>query len=40
LSDREPPRRAARDVYVYFDNDHRSYAPANALELSERLGLA
>jgi uncharacterized protein YecE (DUF72 family) len=39
LSDREPPRRMARDVYVYFDNDHHAYAPANALELTERLGL-
>ncbi len=33
-----PPRRKARDVYVYFDNDHRAYAPTNARELMERLG--
>jgi uncharacterized protein YecE (DUF72 family) len=39
LSDRKPPRRAARDVYVYFDNDHHAYAPANAIELGEALGL-
>jgi hypothetical protein len=26
-------------VYVYFDNDHNAYAPRNALELIERLGL-
>jgi uncharacterized protein YecE (DUF72 family) len=24
---------------VYFDNDHLAHAPANALELSEALGL-
>ena len=40
LTDRPPPRRARRDVYVYFDNDHHAHAPANALELSERLGIA
>jgi uncharacterized protein YecE (DUF72 family) len=38
LSDRDPPRRTARDVYVYFDNDHHAYAPANAVELGEALG--
>ncbi|HYO45821.1 MAG TPA: DUF72 domain-containing protein [Gemmatimonadota bacterium] len=37
ISGRVPPRRTSRDVCVYFDNDHRGYAPANALELTERL---
>ena len=37
LTDRSPPRGARRDVYVYFDNDYHAYAPANALELAERL---
>lgn len=32
-----PPRRKARDVYVYFDNDHDAHAPLNAGELIERL---
>jgi uncharacterized protein YecE (DUF72 family) len=26
-------------VYVYFNNDDRGYAVANALELCERLGI-
>jgi uncharacterized protein YecE (DUF72 family) len=39
LSDRDPPPRSSRDVYVYFDNDHHAHAPLNALELTERLRL-
>jgi len=30
-------RRARRDVYVYFDNDHRAYAPHDAIALRERV---
>jgi uncharacterized protein YecE (DUF72 family) len=37
LTGRPAPQRTRRDVYVYFDNDHHAHAPANALELSERL---
>jgi uncharacterized protein YecE (DUF72 family) len=29
--------RPARDVYVYFDNDHRAYAPHDAMALRERV---
>ena len=29
--------RPARDVYVYFDNDHRAYAPHDAIALRERV---
>ena len=32
-----PPPRKARDVYVYFDNDHDAHAPMNAGELIEQL---
>jgi uncharacterized protein YecE (DUF72 family) len=32
------PDRGGRDVYVYFDNDARAYAPRDALALVERLG--
>lgn len=39
LTDRPPPGRAPRDVYVYLDNDHRARAPANARALMERLGV-
>jgi uncharacterized protein YecE (DUF72 family) len=42
-----PPRRHApteklqreRDVYVYFDNDIKAYAPFNAIGLARRLGI-
>jgi uncharacterized protein YecE (DUF72 family) len=34
------PRRAGRDVYVYFDNDAKVRAPADAAGLAGRLGLA
>jgi uncharacterized protein YecE (DUF72 family) len=37
ITDLAPPRRKARDVYVYFDNDHAAHAPLNARELIERL---
>jgi uncharacterized protein YecE (DUF72 family) len=35
---RPPPRRRARDVYVYFDNDAKVRAPADALCLRELAG--
>ncbi len=34
-----PPRRAARDVYCYFDNTDKLHAPDNAMELMFKLGL-
>ena len=34
-----PPRRAARDVYCYFDNTDKRHAPDNARELMARLGV-
>lgn len=37
LTDRKPPRRKSRDVYVYFDNDQGAHAPRDALRLAERL---
>ena len=37
ITDRAPPRRESRDVYAYFDNDHRAHAPLNARELIDRL---
>ncbi len=33
------PRRAARDVYVYFDNDVKVHAPFDAARLAARLGV-
>lgn len=38
ITDRQPPRRKSRDVYVYFDNDARGRAPWDALALAGRLG--
>lgn len=38
IADRKPARRKRRDVYVYFDNDQKAYAPGDALRLMERLG--
>lgn len=38
ITGRTPPRRAQRDVYVYFDNDRDAHAPANALRLARLLG--
>jgi uncharacterized protein YecE (DUF72 family) len=38
---RGPPQRtAARDVYLYFDNDQKTRAPFDARRLMERLGIA
>jgi len=34
---RSPKRR---DIYVYFDNDAKVYAPFNAMDLARRLGIA
>jgi uncharacterized protein YecE (DUF72 family) len=34
-----PPRRAARDVYCYFDNDVKARAPFDAQRLMQALGL-
>lgn len=33
-----PPRRASRDVYCYFDNDVKAYAPRDAEHLANLLG--
>ncbi len=33
------PRRAGRDVFVYFDNDVKVHAPYDAMKLAHRLGL-
>ncbi len=35
ITDRAPPQRQERDVYVYFDNDAAGYAPRNAARLRE-----
>jgi uncharacterized protein YecE (DUF72 family) len=32
-------RRAARDIFVYFDNDQKANAPQDALRLMQRLGV-
>ena len=37
ITDRKPPAREGRDVYVYFDNDARGHAPHDARRLAERL---
>jgi len=37
ITDRKPPRRKHRDLYVYFDNDQKVWAPRDALELADRL---
>ena len=39
ISDRPPPRRARRDVYVFFDNDYEANAPHDASRLMARLGV-
>lgn len=39
-SDKRPRRRRARDVYVYFDNDAKVYAPRDAARLARKLGIA
>ena len=40
ISDRSPPPRAARDVYVYLDNDDGAHAPRDADVLRRLLDLA
>ncbi len=37
ITDRVPPRRSSRDVYVSFDNDEGGHAPREAARLSELL---
>ena len=37
IGEAAPPKRARRDVYVYFDNDRKVRAPFDALRLAERL---
>lgn len=37
ITDRKPPPRKSRDVYIYFDNDQHAYAPRNARRLAELL---
>lgn len=37
LTNRQPPARKERDVYVYFDNDGGGHAPREALRLTELL---
>jgi len=39
ITDRKPPPRKSRDVYVYFDNDQKGYAPQDALCLAEQIGV-
>lgn len=39
VSPEPPPRAAARDVYVYFDNDVKVHAPYDAAALAQRLGV-
>jgi uncharacterized protein YecE (DUF72 family) len=40
ITERKPPRRKSRDVFVFFDNDQQANAPRDALRLAERLGIA
>lgn len=37
ITNRKPPPRKSRDVYVYFDNDQQGHAPRDALRLADRL---
>lgn len=39
IASRLAPRRAGRDVFVYFDNDIKVHAPFDAMALARRLGL-
>jgi uncharacterized protein YecE (DUF72 family) len=39
VSPRPPPKRSARDVYCYFDNDAKVRAPVDARALARKLGL-
>jgi len=38
ITDRKPPARRRRDVFVYFDNDGDAHAPHDAAALREMLG--
>lgn len=38
ITDRQPPDRMERDVYVYFNNDKGAHAPRDAARLRELLG--
>ena len=40
ITDRPPPRAKSRDVYVYFDNDQKVYAPRDAKRLMKALGVS
>ena len=40
MIDRDAPKRAQRDVYVYFDNTDKRLAPRDAQALMRRLGQA
>ncbi|MGH7482324.1 MAG: DUF72 domain-containing protein [Longimicrobiales bacterium] len=40
ITDRAPPARKGRDVYVYFDNDQKALAPRDARALAAQLDLA
>ena len=37
VSPKPPPKRKARDVFVYFDNDVKVLSPRDAMSLAERL---
>ncbi len=39
IGSRRPPRRRRRDVFVYFDNDAKVYAPRDAKRLARLLGV-
>ena len=40
ISSKPAPRTGTRDVYCYFDNTDKVEAPANALHLIQKLGVA
>ncbi|MFJ4156169.1 DUF72 domain-containing protein [Pseudomonas sp. NPDC089752] len=40
IVERQPHRRASRDIYCYFDNDQKVHAPFDARRLLEKLELA
>ncbi len=39
ITDRKPPPRKARDIYVYFDNDQHAHAPRDAQRLAQRVSV-
>jgi uncharacterized protein YecE (DUF72 family) len=39
VSPEKPPKRASRDIYVYFDNDAKGHAPFDALALASKCGV-